>query len=48
MTCCAGPPKMDSHSGEFGQNVIFWRQEWQANPVFLLREPHKQYEKAKI
>ena len=37
-----------AHSGEFWQNVIHWRREWQTTPVFLLWEPHEQYEKAEI
>ena len=36
------------HSGEFWQNVIHWRREWQTTPVFLLWEPHEQYKKVKI
>jgi len=40
------PRRMDS-SEEFWQNVIHWRREWQITPVFLLWEPHEQYEKAK-
>ena len=35
------------HSGEFWQNVVPWRREWQTTPVFLPQEPHEQYEKAK-
>ena len=27
--------------------MVHWRLEWQITPVFLLREPHEQYEKAK-
>ena len=34
-------------SGEFWQNVVHWRREWQATSVFLIWEPHKQNEKAK-
>ena len=30
--------------GEFWQNVVHWRRKWQTTPVFLPREPHKQYE----
>ena len=32
--CHSGPPKT-GHSGEFWQNVVHWRREWQASPVFL-------------
>ena len=35
------------HGGEFWQNVIHWRREWQITSVFLPWEHHKQYEKAK-
>ena len=45
--CHAGPPKTDGHSGEFWQNVVDWRREWQSTPVFLPWEPHEQYEKVK-
>ena len=38
---------MTGHSGEFWQNMVQWRREWQTTPVFLPWEPHKQYEKAK-
>ena len=27
--------------------MVHWRREWQTTPVFLLQEPHEQYEKAK-
>ena len=39
-----GHPRQTGHSEEFWQNVVHWRREWL---VFLLREPHEQYEKAK-
>ena len=35
------------HGGEFWQNRVQWRREWQTSSVFLPREPHEQYEKAK-
>ena len=35
------------HGGEFWQNVVHWRREWQTISVFLLWERHEQYEKAK-
>ena len=35
------------HGGEFWQNVVHWRREWQTTSVFLPGEPHEQYEKAK-
>ena len=35
------------HGGEVWQNVVHWRREWQNTSVFLLWEPHEQYEKAK-
>ena len=28
-------------------NVVHWRREWKTTSVFLPREPHEQYEKAK-
>ena len=42
-----GHPKLTGHSEEFWQNVVHWRRKWQTTPVFLLQEPHEQYEKAK-
>ena len=42
-----GHPRQTGHSGEFWQNVVQWRREWQATPVFLWWESHEQYEKAK-
>ena len=39
-----GHPRQTGHSEEFWQNVVHWKREWL---VFLLREPHEQYEKAK-
>ena len=49
------PPKTDlwdhprrmGHDGEFWENVVQWRREWQTSSVFLPWEPHEQYEKAK-
>ena len=32
------------YGGEFWQNVVHWRREWQTTSVFLPREPHEQYE----
>ena len=31
--------------GDFWQNVVHWRREWQTTSVFLPWEPHKYYEK---
>ena len=42
-----GHPGRTGHGGEVGQNVVHWRREWQTTSVFLLWEPHEQYEKAK-
>ena len=36
-----------THGGEFWQNVVHWRREWQTTSVFLPWEPHEQHEKAK-
>ena len=33
--------------GDFWQNVVHWRREWQTTSVLLPWEPHEQYEKAK-
>ena len=33
--------------GEFWQNLVHWRREWQTTSIFLLWEPCEQYEKAK-
>ena len=27
--------------------MVHWKKEWQSTPVFLLQEPHKEYEKVK-
>ena len=35
------------HGGEFWQNVVHWRREWQTITVFLPWEPHEQCEKEK-
>ena len=40
-------PKQMGHGGEFWQNVVHWRREWQTTSVFLPWEAHEQYEKAK-
>ena len=42
-----GHPGRTGHGGEVWQNVVHWRREWQITSVFLPREPHEQYEKAK-
>ena len=39
-------PSWMGHDGEFWQNVVHWRREWQTTSVFLLWE-HEQYEKKK-
>ena len=35
------------HGGEFWQNVVHQRREWQTTSVFLPWEPHEQYERQK-
>ena len=35
------------HGGDFWQNVVHWRREWQTTSVFLLWEPYEQSEKEK-
>ena len=42
-----GHPRWTGHSGEFLQNVVRWRTEWQTIPVYLLQEPHELYKKVK-
>ena len=44
--CCAGSRQTD-HGGEFWQNVVHWRREWQTTSVFLpwMLNRMKQYEK---
>ena len=42
-----GHPRLTGHGGEFWQNVVHWKGEWQTTPVLLPPEPHEQYEKAK-
>ena len=41
--CHVGPPKT-GHGGEFWQNVVHWRREWQTTSVVLPWEPREQYE----
>ena len=40
-------PRWTDPGGEFWQNAVHWRREWQITSVFLPWEPHGQYEKAK-
>ena len=42
-----GHPRRMGHAGEFWQNVVHWRREWQTTSVFLPWEPHEQYERQK-
>ena len=42
-----GYPRRMGHGGEFWQNVVHWRAEWQTTSLFLPWEPHEQYEKVK-
>ena len=42
-----GHPRQTGHSGEFSQNVVHWRREWQTTSVFLPQESHEQHEKSK-
>ena len=35
------------HGGEFWQNVVHWKKQWQTTSEFSPWEPHEQYEKAK-
>ena len=39
-----GHPRQVGHGGEFWQNVVHWRREWQTTSAFLPWEPHEQYE----
>ena len=43
----SGHPRWTGHGGEFWQNVVHWRREWQTTSVCLPWEHHEQYEKAK-
>ena len=43
-----GHPRWTGHSEEFWQNVVCWRGKWEPIPIFLVGEPHEQYEQAKI
>ena len=40
-------PRQTDHGGEFWQNVIHWRREWQTTSAFLPWEPHELYENVK-
>ena len=42
-----GHPRWVGHGGEVWQNVVHWRRKWQTTSLFLLWEPHEEYEKAK-
>ena len=42
-----GHPRQTGHGGEFWQNVVHWRREYQTTSLFLPWEPHEQYEKQK-
>ena len=42
-----GHPRRTGFGGEFWENVVHWRREWQTTSVLLPWEPHEQYEKAK-
>ena len=35
------------HGGEFWQNMVHWKREWQTTSAFLSWEPHEQYENEK-
>ena len=35
------------HGGEFWQNMVHWKREWQTTSAFLSWEPHEQHEKEK-
>ena len=45
--CLVQLPKIGGHNGEFWQNVVHWKREWQTTSVFLPWEPHEQCEKGK-
>jgi len=42
-----GHPEGTGHIEEFWQNVVHWRKNWQLISIFLLWEPHEQYERQK-
>jgi len=43
-----GHPRRMGLGGEFWQNVVHRKKEWQTTSIFLPWEPHEQYEKTKI
>ena len=45
--CCFCHPRWMGHGGEFWQNMVHWRREWQVTSIFLPWESHEQYDKAK-
>ena len=48
MSCAVqGHPRWMGHSGEFGHNVGTLEEGLQTTPVFLPRESHEKYDKAK-
>ena len=38
-------PRQMGHGGDFWQNAVQWRRQWQTTLVFLPWEPHEQYKK---
>ena len=40
-----GHARWTGHGEELWQNMVHWKREWQTAPVFLLKEPYKEYEK---
>ena len=37
-----GHPRWAGHGGEFWQNMVHWRREWQSTSTFLPWKPHEQ------
>ena len=42
-----GHSRQMGHGGEFWQNMVHWKREWQTTSVFLPWESHEQYKKTK-
>ena len=40
-------PRQTGHDGEFWQNMVYWRREWQTTSVFLPWETHERCERYK-
>ena len=45
---CKDHPRWTGHGGEFWENVVHWRREWQMTSTFLPWEPHETHEEGMV